>query len=214
MATNYDTTNLAGEEWRPIVGFEGRYEVSNLGRIKSLHEKGKPNGRPLIIKLQTNGNGYTVAHVGRTRTVHIMVAEAFIGPRPVRPLGSARIEVNHIDGVKSNCRADNLEYLTQVGNAQHAKAHGLLRPPSGLRHGSVTRPERTARGDRSGARLHPERVPRGSTRSNAKLTESDIQAIRTALSAGISRYRLAKNYGLSTSTIRDIAKGRTWKHVG
>lgn len=150
---------LAAEEWRPVVGWEGRYEVSNLGRVKSL--RGRGNGPPMIL-LPSVVRGYLRVtpgpRNGKIRTVHSLVAEAFLGPRPA-PRDGYRIEANHIDGVKSNCRSGNLEWLTQLENAHHAAQAGLS--ASGERHGSRTHPDRVPRGERHGSRTHPERF-RGS----------------------------------------------------
>lgn len=102
------------EEWRPVVGFEGRYEVSNQGRVRSLLRRRRP-----ILRLFTKPEGYV--HVclldhGRqcTRYVHRLVAEAFC------PQVDGD-QVNHLDGDKGNNRADNLEWCTPAENSRHAR---------------------------------------------------------------------------------------------
>lgn len=118
------------EEWRDVVGLEGRYRVSSLGRVR---------GGPMLRhtargcnKVQVNPFGYErVSLTGfdqklRPYWVHRLVAEAFVGPRP------AGMQVNHKDGIKRNNAADNLEYCTPGENIRHAVRAGLKR--SGEEH--------------------------------------------------------------------------------
>lgn len=111
--------DLPGEEWRDIEGFEGIYQVSNKGRVKSLYF-----GRELILKPSIDSSKYP--HVtlskGKDRTIariHILVAKAFI-PNPEN-----KPEVNHINGDKLDCRVENLEWVTKSENQQHAAEMGL-----------------------------------------------------------------------------------------
>lgn len=109
------------EEWRDIEGYEGIYQVSNMGRIKSLERKvnignGKQRKvRERIMRLKDNQKGYlhvdlSVNGCAKTYKVHRLVAIAFID----NPDNLA--EVNHIDEIKSNNRADNLEWVTKIDN--------------------------------------------------------------------------------------------------
>jgi hypothetical protein len=111
---------LDKEEWRPVVGFEGIYEVSSWGRVKRVKAcMGATVGR--ILKPAVTSCGYpfvvlTDAPTNRRQPVmvHHLVTDAFLGPRP--PL----LDRNHIDGVKSNNHASNLEYVTRRYNLEHA----------------------------------------------------------------------------------------------
>lgn len=93
------------EEWAAIPGFEGQYEVSNHGRVKSVLLGG-------LLRPGLASNGYYTVALRRmnTRTVHSLVAEAFLGPRP------AGCEVLHLNGDRTDSRAVNLKYGTRSEN--------------------------------------------------------------------------------------------------
>lgn len=117
------------EEWRPVVGFEGHYEVSELGNIHSVdrtvtyvdgrvrHYVGALRRTPL------NPDGYPVVVLSKqgvnvTRSVHSLVAAAFLG---LRPDGS---QVRHKDGNEADPRACNLQYGTKRENELDKRRHG------------------------------------------------------------------------------------------
>ena len=120
------------EIWKPIPGYEGKYEVSNLGRVRSLDRsvwccgaiKGsyfsrKP-GRVLRPALASTGYPSVVLGRGNTQNVHVLVALAFLGPCP------AGCEVRHIDGSRNNPCVDNLQYGTRRDNIEDSKKHGTF----------------------------------------------------------------------------------------
>lgn len=104
------------EEWKDIIGYEGKYQVSNLGRIKSLNYNN--TGEEGILDGDTNKRGYKVVNLskngkGRTFLLHRLVAIAFI-PNP-----NNLPEVNHINEDKNNNCVDNLEWCTSEYNANY-----------------------------------------------------------------------------------------------
>lgn len=110
------------EKWKDIKGYEGLYQVSDQGRVKSFvrRKEGK------ILKLQTTYKGYLSVKVGGKRVaVHRKVAKAFIPNLDNKP------QVNHIDGIKTNNNVDNLEWCTNSENQIHANKLGLRRTPKG-----------------------------------------------------------------------------------
>lgn len=110
------------EEWRGVVGYEGLYSVSSLGNIKSfIGHHGVPVRGMSTRRLLKGYPGIKLCKVGaaKTATVHSIVAAAFIGPRPTG------MEINHKNGVKTDNRVVNLEYMTRGENSQHAARMGL-----------------------------------------------------------------------------------------
>lgn len=102
------------EEWRDIPGYEGLYQVSNQGRVKSLmHKK--------VLSPFENNRGYLSVSLlrGGKRLVHRLVAEVFIPNHKSKP------NVNHKDGNPKNNTASNLEWCTQSENIIHAYKTGL-----------------------------------------------------------------------------------------
>jgi len=111
------------EEWREVAGYEGAYEVSDLGRVRSL-----PGGHRhgIVLKPQPVGRGYLsvslcIEGVVRRFYVHHMVALAFIGPRP------EGLDVCHGNGNLLDNRPQNLRYDTVNGNMRDSIEHGTHR---------------------------------------------------------------------------------------
>jgi hypothetical protein len=133
------------EEWRPVAGYEGLYEVSSLGRVRRAGRVLKPGRNPrtgyLVVSLWHDGKG-------ETHTVHRLVAHAFIGPCPPGQ------HVNHRDFDRANARADNLEYLTPAENNRHTVTHGRGVKSHGERHYSARLTEADVRAIRESDEQH------------------------------------------------------------
>jgi hypothetical protein len=132
------------EQWKVAAGFNGRYEVSDQGRVRTAA------GRPR--KPVQNNRGYlalklvTPRGAQRTFTIHALVAEAFLGAR------APGAQVNHRDCNKQNNAVANLEWMTALENTRHAIANGRHGGPGGgghpqkgaLNHNAILSPSQVA----------------------------------------------------------------------
>ena len=113
------------EIWKDVPSYEGRYQISNLGNVKSIERKDSL-GRIVKEKIRAFKyckNGYHKMTLNgaagkRTETVHRLVLLAF--------KGYSKLEVNHINGVKTDNRLENLEYCSHSLNMMHAHLTGLI----------------------------------------------------------------------------------------
>ena len=172
------------EQWRPVVGCEGWYEVSDLGQVKRVKGgMGTTFGHVLVPSSDRKGySSVCLRHPGRrskqrTLKVHRLVLAAFVGPCP------AGLQVNHKNGVKTDNRLSNLEYVTPKENTHHACTV--------LGH------------DR-----------RGENHSHAKLTDDAVRGIRRRYKAGgVTLKQLATKYGVDRSAIWRVTACRNWRHL-
>lgn len=115
------------EIWKDVIGYEGFYQVSNLGRVKSVDRYVNRGGQILrlksvIVKISTNkvdGYNYVGLYMngkGKTKRVHKLVAEAFI-PNP-----GNKMYLDHIDMNKNNNRVDNIRWCTKSENQSNIKS--------------------------------------------------------------------------------------------
>jgi len=114
------------EEWRDVAGYEGFYQVSNTGKVRSVEHYDRFGRlyKQVELKPHASRNGYLMLHLkagGKRKIalVHRLVACAFI-PNP-----DNLSDVNHMDGNKANNNIDNLEWCTHSYNQCHAFANGL-----------------------------------------------------------------------------------------
>ena len=135
------------EEWRPVIGYEGWYDVSSLGKVRRI--MAGPGAKPGHILRPTPGtNGYSQVllwrHGGRrTVGIHRLVAQAFLGLSPVG------YQVNHKDGHKANNCASNLEWVTHSQNTRHAYELGRMPPMLGEGNGNAKLSEADVRAIRA-----------------------------------------------------------------
>lgn len=120
------------EIWKPVKGYEGLYEVSNKGRVKSLkrysvrfgHQKELVGEK--LMSLHKSSEGYIIVHLSKdgerkSKSVHRLVAQAFIPNPHCYPL------INHKDENKANNHVENLEWCTQEYNVNYGTAHKRAR---------------------------------------------------------------------------------------
>jgi hypothetical protein len=175
------------EIWRDINGYEGHYQVSNIGRVKSLARVVECRKNVLVNKkekmlLDWNcGKGYRKVKLSKDSIeksirVHRLVAETFLG----NP--EAKSEVNHINGIKYDNRVENLEWCTSSENTKHALNNKLKISQKGSEHGM------------------------------SKLTEKDVLEIREiGRSKGLKE--VSKIYKVSESLISNVLLNKIWNHV-
>lgn len=224
------------EYWRPIPGFEN-FEISITGRIQHYRRL-----RPRITTLKYGYPEITLSSPGKRRRtfyVHVLVAAAFLGPRP------ESMEINHKDGIKSNLRPSNLEYISHQDNMDHAWATGLMKShkvklssrdrasiienPENLTNASLARkfgvdgsyvcrlrkaaglvPCRPLR-DEAGTRFVTSAVSDRPAKKK-KLTPLDVMAIREqAATARI--VDVAQRFNVNRSTVYQILRGDIWSHL-
>ena len=171
------------EIWKDIESYEGIYQVSNYGKIKSLKRnvlmKGKFNyfKEEKILNPSTHKNGYlaiglTKENKTKTFKVHRIVALHFIDNFLNKP------EINHIDSDKSNNNVLNLEWCTSKENKEHAVKNKL-----------------NAFGEKS---------------SGSKLTEKEVLEIRES---NLSPTELSEKYKVNKGSISSIKNRKTWNHI-
>lgn len=183
----------SGERWLPIPGYEEIYEVSDLGRVRSLDRviykrvtrdgpfvRTRRKGKILSGALDTHGYwmvNLCVDGTSKTALVHQLVLTAFVCSKP------EGLECRHLDGVRVNNRLSNLIWGTTLENSEDKKRHGTVSPPRGENHG------------------------------RSKLNESAIRDIRARMVSGETAASVGRSYNISGHHVRKIANRRAWAHV-
>lgn len=182
------------EIWLAVPEYQDIYEVSSLGRVRSLNRSIiNKNGELQLIsgkvlKLYRDRYGYLLVYLSqnycvKTQSVHHLVARTFLAA-PDGEVGSKLYSycLNHIDGNKQNNGVDNLEWVTNAQNHQHAIDRGLFNS-----HGSQT---------------------------NSKLTPTQVLDIWELLQEKrLSDRQIALCFDVSVKTIHKIKYGKAWRKV-
>jgi len=182
------------EIWKDIKGYEGMYQVSNLGRVKSLERLTFfKNGRKprlekeMIKRPALDGKGYNRMclrkhDIPNTFKLHRLVAEHFI-PNP-----DNKPQVNHINGDKLDNRVENLEWMTNDENMHHSKIN----------------------------KLRIGKMPSAENHSNSKLTNEQVRYIRSVYKKSSREFgggALAKQFNMSIPSIIKIIHKKTYTNV-
>jgi len=171
------------EQWRDVINYEGLYQVSDDGRVRSLirllPSQTAAGVRKVkqVLRFGSNNQGrlqVALCKSGETRRyqVHRLVLEAFAGPCP------DGMEGCHNDGNHLNNRINNLRWDTRLGNRLDSIQQGT--------------------------------IARGETAKKSRLTEQDVRDIRAS---DDSQRVLADRYGVSQVAIHAIRARKTWKHI-
>ena len=178
-----------GEVWKDIKGYEGIYQVSDLGRVKSLEREimrsdGKPTyQKECILKPKIDRGYYRVGlrleGIKKHFAVHRLVALSFNIPNPEN-----KRTVDHKNEDKLDNRLENLRWATQKEQIGYAMATGTFK------------------------------IKRGEKVGGSKLTEKQVLEIREKyVPRKYSQYKLAKEYGVNVMTVSDIILRKTWQHI-
>ena len=180
---------MENEIWKDVIGYEGLYQVSNLGNVRGLDRKvnGKYGnianryGRVLVPSKKKTGYlgvTFSIEKEKKYYSIHRLVAITFL-PNPKN-----KPQVNHKDGDKANNKLSNLEWVTQSENGLHAYKNGLC-----------------------------PRLAGGNAR-NRKLSEKPVKEIRHYyLVKKYSIKELACKYFIGISTVHQIINYKTWKTI-
>jgi len=182
--------NNEEEIWKDVLNFEGRYQISNFGRVKTLtREVVEPRRKYIrqgkILNFYNNGGGYYKVKLYNGDAsfvnfpVHRLVALHFI------PNTENKLQVNHIDGNPSNNHHSNLEWCTNAENTKHAYATGLK-----ARENYV-----------------------GEANKVSKLNNEKVIEIRRLWREGVSMKSLSKQFGVVIGNIDFIVHNKTWTHL-
>lgn len=174
---------MVNERWKDVVGYEGLYQVSDRGRVKSLSRLLNNNrqwqNRILKPAIRDKSGHFGVSLCkngkGKTYCVHQLVLVAFVGFCP------DNMEGCHNNGIKTDNRLSNLRYDTHSNNILDSVKHGTHVDSRGEKHGL------------------------------SKLTEQQVKEIRKlAISSKYTPKMIAEIFGISQCTVSDIKLGKRW----
>jgi hypothetical protein len=175
------------EVWKPVVGHEGYYEVSNMGRVRSMTisvrgSHGSTRLRRGTILIPNRSGDYPIVRLckdakKRTVRIHRLVLEAFVGPCP-----KGHWCRHFPDGNRQNNRLDNLQWGTPKANADDREIQG--------------------------------NGQRGEKNKSAKLTEQQAKQILQLCRDGLlAHHAIGKKFGVRQQAVSRIARGERWAHL-
>lgn len=175
---------LNKEVWKSIPGYDGLYEVSNLGRVKRYSKRFK-EGYIFRYPPKTIYSGYyRIGLLDKNRKIKTWQYSTLVMITFKPYLGNEYVEVNHKDGNKLNNNIDNLEWVTPKQNVKHSYDIGIHKPLKGVSNGC------------------------------AKLTDNNIRDIKRLYDGKkYTIYDLGRMFGCSGQNIWCILKGKKWSHI-
>lgn len=224
------------EIWKDINGYNGVYQVSNKGRVRSFNRHGKGeyrNYKPIILKPCIPKSGTSkYARVNlcsdkmKPTSIHRLVAETFI-PNPEN-----KPEVNHKNGIKTDNRVENLEWVTRSENAKHAHKTGLAKCWNKGKHGiysveTLSKMSESRKGiplsDEVKAKLkgktpwnkdkHTGQIPWNKGKKNV-YSESTIESMIGKKRIKVNQYDLENNFIKTWDSAREAEKHTNANHSG
>lgn len=182
---------MSKEIWKDLPKYEGLYQASNMGRVRSL-DRYRPHGKTKtkqfrkgkLLKPGYDGRYFSISlfkngvKTQKSRWLHQVIAETFLGPRP------EGLHCAHKNGDSRDNRVSNLKWCTRQENEEDKKRHG--------------------------------RIVHGEKHQWSKLTEKDVLRIRKMYKPppnGLSCLKIGKLFNVGDECIRSIIIGETWKHI-
>lgn len=195
------------EIYKDIGGYYGDYQISNLGNVKSFKKTER------LLKFGINATGYY--HVGlsynglvKYHNVHRLVAETFI------PNSNSKQCINHINGIKTDNRIENLEWCSYSENNQHSYDNKLHLP---IIHSNETKNKmsviRLGKKHTTSSIEHMSIIKQGEKNKTAKLKNVDIVEIRKLRKNGLTYKTIGDKYNVTHACIYQICKNKSWKHI-
>jgi len=177
------------EIWQQVFGYEGLYDVSDQGRIRTYYNSGGKGKRQVkrtpqaVLAFSPDRDGYLEGHLIKNEQsvnkvkvrLHRLVLKTFIGTCP------RGLEACHLNGKRNDNRLVNLAWVTHKENCSHKILHGTQQ--------------------------------RGSTHPNAILTEKQVIRIKKMITAGVVMTDIAEAYEVTPGCIYDIKREKSWRHI-
>lgn len=175
------------ERWLPVVGYEGIYSVSDLGRVRrEINGGGHISGNRwkagmILTPSIEKDTGRAVVNLCKNavrdrKRVHVLVLTAFVGARP-----EGMVACHFPDGNPANNRLSNLRWGTRKENGEDMVKHGNSQ--------------------------------KGSKNKNAKINDDQVREVRNHIAVGLSDLKISRLMGIGRATVYDIRKCRAWSHV-